>query len=212
MADLLDVVHSAGREFEGLQVSRADTERFLRGDPRVMMSGADRDILTDLREAGQYILDHRDEPITAATVRAINARLSRSAALHPGRLRTRDQQIGVTTARGRHEPSPVTDKGLEQILARAAAEGDDLAVAIATFIALASAQPFEDGNKRTALLVANAYLLASGSDEVLMVPGGAEAPGMPTAFADALALAYVDGDHQPVSAMLRAARVPLGGQ
>lgn len=77
-------------------------------------------LLQDLRDVSQFIFDRfRHQPqelITAPFVRAVNAQITRSGAIHPGRFRTSDQQIGIGTRRGRHTPGAMTDASLQRLL------------------------------------------------------------------------------------------------
>ena len=192
VADLAGVVYSSGKVFNGLSTGRLDTENFLRsGSTDGIASRADLALLEDLRDAAQFILDHRGRTVDAAFVSSLNAALSRSAAVHPGQLRTPGQQIGVSTRSGRHEPAACTGTEL-QILISGADEALEL------FVALAAAQPFEDGNKRTALFAANAALLAGGTGQLLIVP-----VDLSDQFNDLLARAYIYGEHAGVKDLLR---------
>lgn len=76
--------------------------------------------------------------------------------------------------------------------------------ALDIFVNLAKAQPFEDGNKRTALFVANALLISAGTGLLLTVPIDARAPTLSDTFNDLLAKAYVHDDHDGVKDLLRA--------
>ena len=103
--------------------------------------------------------------VDAAFVIALNARIARSGALHPGRLRTTEQPIGVTTAHGRHEPPAVSVEDLEQLIGASTAGKAPADAAIALFVELARAQPFMDGNKRTGVTMGS-YLLSTFGYEV----------------------------------------------
>jgi hypothetical protein len=110
VVDLVDIVYSADKVFDGLSVSWFDTENFLRsGCLDSVASRADRALLEDLRDAARFVLVHADCEIDAQLVRSINATIIRSGALSPGELRTQDQSIGVATPHGRHTPDAVTD-------------------------------------------------------------------------------------------------------
>lgn len=95
------------------------------------------------------MIDHAAHRIDAGFVRAINATITRSGALHPGQLRTQDQAIGVTTPYGRHSPDALTEDQLQLLLDNATRSPEAEENALDLFINLAKAQPFEDGNKRT---------------------------------------------------------------
>ncbi len=201
ITDLAGVVYSSGKVFDGLTTSRRDTENFLRsGSLTGIFSRADLALLEDLRDVAQFIIDHHDQPIDATYVRAVNAQITRRGALHPGQLRTEDQQIGVHTRHGRHTPPALTEDGLQQLIASLTCE-DVTEHALDLFVELAKAQPFEDGNKRTALFVANSLLIGGG--RMLVVPVDENDPQLSDTFNDLLARAYLQGEHDAVKDLLR---------
>ena len=200
VVDLAGVVYSAGKVFNGLSTGRLDTENFLRsGSLEGIASRADLELLKDLRDAAQFIIDHATESgeVDAAFVCNVNRTISRSGALHPGVLRTDGQQIGVNTPHGRHAPEALTAAGLQQLI-DSTIRVDSCEAAIHLFVALAKAQPFEDGNKRTAIFAANALLIGSGSRRLLTIPDDQE-----KSFNDLLARAYIHGDLTGVADLLR---------
>ncbi|OQQ25217.1 cell filamentation protein Fic [Prescottella equi] len=201
VVDLAGVVYTAGKVFDGLAVGRRDTENFLRsGSLAGVSSRADLALLEDLRDVAQFVVDHHGQPIDALYVRAINAQITRRGALHPGQLRTEDQQIGVRTRYGRHSPPALTEDGLQQLID--SLNCDDVTEnALDLFVELAKAQPFEDGNKRTALFVANSLLIGRGT--LLVVPVDEHDPQLADTFNDLLAKAYIRDEHDAVKALLR---------
>ncbi|WP_232783768.1 MULTISPECIES: Fic family protein [Mycobacteriaceae] len=204
VADLADVVYSCGKVFNGLSVGRFDTESFLcsgRADKAV--SRADLALLEDLRDSAQFVIDHAGHEIDAEFVRAVNATIIRSGALHPGQLRTQEQAIGVTTPFGRHTPAALTASGLQALLDDAPRSGDVRENALDLFVDLAQAQVFEDGNKRTAALVANSVLIGAGAGVLLTIPVDDNDPGLSETFNVLLARAYIFGEGDGVKAMLR---------
>lgn len=204
VADLVRVVYSSGKVFDGLSTGRLDTENFLRsGSTDGITSRADLALLEDLRDVAAAILDETARPTDASFVRDVNARLTRSAALHPGRLRTPEQGIGVRTRYGRHAPGAVSETELRGLV-EAAVGADPIESALALFVDLARAQPFEDGNKRTALFVANHLLLRAGAGKLLVVPVSDDDPSVADTFNDLLARAYVFGEDAGVKDLLRA--------
>ena len=201
VADLAGVIYSSGKVFDGLAVGRRDTENFLRSGSLVGVSSrADLLLLEDLRDVAQFIIDRHDQPIGAAYVRAINAQITRSGAIHPGQLRTDDQEIGVGTRYGRHTPPALTEHGLQQLIDSLGCE-DVTENALDLFVELAKAQPFEDGNKRTALFAANSMLIGHGM--LLVVPVDEHDPQLADTFNDRLAKAYILDENDPVKALLR---------
>lgn len=205
LSDLAEVVYSAGKVFDGLSIGRLDTERFLRsGRLGRAASRADLALLEDLRDSAQFVIDHAaGDPLDAGFVRAVNATITRSGALHPGQLRTQEQAIGVATAYGRHTPDALSEDGLQAVLDRATRSAEVQENALALFVDLAEAQPFEDGNKRTAVFVANGLLIGSGAGVLLTIPVDDDDPSVARTFNDLLARAYVYGEHDGVKTLLR---------
>ncbi|WP_370375063.1 Fic family protein [Mycolicibacterium sp. CR10] len=191
--------------FDGLSVSRRDTENFLRsGSLEGVASRADLALLEDLRDAAQFVIDHAvGGSLDAGFVRAVNATLTRSGALHPGQLRTQEQAIGVSTAYGRHTPAALTEDALQTLLDSATRSTLVQENALDLFVDLATAQPFEDGNKRTAVFVANSLLVGSGAGVLLTIPVDDNDPSVARTFNDLLARAYVYGEHDGVKTLLR---------
>lgn len=204
IADLTGVIYTSGKVFNGLRAGRLDTEHFLRsGSIAGIASRADLALLQDLRDAAQFVIDNASRTIDAAFVRAVNATITRSGALHPGLLRTQDQAIGVTTPYGRHTPNALTDAKLQTLVATATRGGDVIDGALELFVGLAAAQPFEDGNKRTAIFVANGLLLGANAGVILTIPVDDDDLSLAETFDDFLARAYILGVAQPVKSLLR---------
>ena len=173
---LAGLLYSMGRTFDGLQSTFLATEEFLRtGNPHVVNSKADYNLLLDLRQAAEYTLhyDYAHKPIDLAYVKSINAQLTRTAAMEPGKLRDERIPVMVNTPLGRYEP-PVPDSAAVSSLikstVRRATGKNNLEEAVRLFAGLAKMQPFGDGNKRTALLAGNGLLIAHGGRYLLTVP------------------------------------------
>ncbi|WP_258334413.1 Fic family protein [Bifidobacterium asteroides] len=173
---LAGLLYAMGRTFDGLQSTFMATEEFLRtGNPQVVNSKADYNLLLDLRQAADYTLhyDYAREPIDLAYVKSINAQLTRTAAMEPGKLRDERTPVMVSTPLGRYEP-PVPDSATIASLIKSTVGGatgeDILEDAVRLFAGLAKMQPFGDGNKRTALLAGNGLLIAHGDRHPLTVP------------------------------------------
>ncbi|WP_051297446.1 hypothetical protein [Brevibacterium album] len=81
--------------------------------------------------------------------------------------------------------------------------GSAQSAAIDLFIEAAKAQPFQDGNKRSALFAANAHLIGHGTRTLLTVPVSETDPEPAERFNDLLARAYIFDEHGPVAALLR---------
>lgn len=197
--DLLDVIYTAGVVFDGLSTSRPATDRYLRsGDTDGVRGRGDLALLQDLEAAAEFVIVTAGEPVTADYLGRINAQLTRSAALNPGKLRRAEQGIGVHTTHGRHEPAAMTAEGLDALIQEQLLLDDALQSAAHLFVEVARAQPFEDGNKRTAIFAANSYLIGQGAGLLMAVPHDGADPTVSREFHDQLARAYAFGETGPV--------------
>lgn len=206
VADLAGVIYTSGKVFDGLSTGRLDTANFLRsGDTAGITSRQDLSLLLDLRDVAEHILQatETDTAIDAAFVRSVNATITRSGALNPGAFRRADQEIGVNTRYGRHEPAPSDEDSLERLIRQATSGKTPEEGALDLFVEIAKAQPFEDGNKRTALFASNALLIHEHSDKLLIVPVDEANPNVAGEFNNLLARAYVHDDHDGVKSLLR---------
>ena len=73
------------------------------------------------------------------------------------------------------------------------------------FIDIAKAQPFGDGNKRTALFVANSAVLWEPTPLMLTAPVSEHDPKVAATLNEAIARAYIHDNHRDVKALLTAA-------
>ncbi|WEV72987.1 Fic family protein [Bifidobacterium sp. ESL0790] len=205
-----DLLYRMGRTFDGLNTSRMATEDFLRtGNPKVVGSRNDYALLCDLKDASSYVIeyDYSTRPMNLDWLTGINAKMTRTAAIEPGVLRTAENVI-VSTRRGTYTPPVPSTAAIEQELNQVTNFGNkssqdaaDSAISAQSvqplnraahlFSTLAKMQPFGDGNKRTALLAANGLLLKLGSSDVLAVP--VEPPDRET-FNNKLSAWYLDND------------------
>lgn len=186
LIDLCDVIYSAGHVFDDLQCTREDTAEFLKVGSvnairhNVIGHSGDVALLQDLRDVAAFIINQPCAELDAA--------YPRSGPLHPGRLRSPHQHIGVSTNYGRHEPPALNTRQLDAVCRRRALPGNTVENrAISLFIDLARAQPFEDGNKRTTLFAANSMLIASASPYLLIAPVDEKDSSIARSFNDHLA-------------------------
>ena len=127
-----------------------------------------------MRQSADYTshYDYAHRPIDLEFIKGINAQLTRTAAMDPGKLRDKHSPVSVSTPLGKYEP-PVPDPDAITALVENTTrrkEDDDLTRATSLFAGLARMQPFGDGNKRTALLTANGLLIAAHNRQLLTVP------------------------------------------
>lgn len=168
---LTGLLYSMGHTFDNLSSTYVATAEFLAtNNPKVIGSRSDLALLEDLRDAATTTLHApMSEALNIQFVQKINASLSRTAALEPGVLRT-SQNIMVNTSLGSYVP-PVPNKDeLDSVMSSIQSGDGTLTDASQLFAVLAKAQPFGDGNKRTALLAANRLLMLAGHNQALVVP------------------------------------------
>lgn len=210
ITDLAAVVYSSGKVFDGLQTGRLDTEEFLRtGDTAHVNSMHDLALLRDLKQASALVISHVPEAVDADFIQQLNASMTRSASIDPGVLRRNDEKIGVDTVHGRHEPAAVTPSQLKSLVARSTSTKNPERNAAGLFLAIAKAQPFKDGNKRTGIFAANALLLREQTGTLLTVPFSESDPQVAQRFNEKLARAYIFNEDEPVlSALLEQGITP----
>ena len=194
---LVDVIFTAGKDFDNLRCDRQSTHAFITtGDIRGITSRADLELLCDLRDATDALIAFHTSgtPLTPEVIITINKATTRWGALHPGQLRREHDIIGVPTRFGDHRPPAADEKTLRTIIDSVSALSPADAAAN-LFVALAKAQPFGDGNKRTALLAANLLVLPQG--QILTVPFREDDPTVSDRFNELLARAYIFGEVSP---------------
>lgn len=167
---LVDAIFTAGKVFENLRCDRQSTHAFITtGALRGITSRADLELLSDLRDATDALIAFHTSgpPLTPEVIITINKAMTRWGALHLGQLCREYDIFGVLTRFGDHRPPAADEKTLQTIIDSVSAFSPAGAAAN-LFVALAKAQPFGDGNKRTALLAANLLVLPQG--QILTVP------------------------------------------
>lgn len=199
--DLAGLLYSMGRTFDGLQTDRLSTEEFLRtGNTAVLGSKSNAALLADLLDASSLVLstDWLVTIIDVDLLKHINGRMTRTAALKPGVFRTTEPAwVNTTLGRWRACDHPSENK-IDEILrngSKIATNNDATIDAASTVLCrIAKMQPFGDGNKRTALLLANAIMLKYRDDnQLLAVPADDEKAVLE--FNEKLSEWYVNGDN-----------------
>lgn len=202
---LAGLVYSMGRTFDGLQATFTATAEFFRtGNPRVISSRADHNLLLDLKQAAEFtfLYDYTHLPFDIDLLKGINAQLTRTAAMEPGVLRDAHMPVMVTTPLGRYEPPVPSSETITRLIGNVTwgqtgrLDGDDLDRAVRLFVGLSRMQPFSDGNKRTALFMANGLLVADGVRLPLIVPTADEERSW---FNRELAAYYLNDDQTIIS-------------
>lgn len=195
---LARLLYRMGRTFDNLTTSQLNTEEFLRtGNPDVLMSKSDEALLTDLKDAATFVLGTGpDTTLDSDWACAINAHLTKTAAMKPGRLRVSGEPVWVDTVYGRYVPGTPEPEELSDIMEQAETSTTNVFAASRLFARLARLQPFGDGNKRTAMLAANGLLIKRDSPYMLAVPVEGQDKEL---FIRTLSGWYMYGDEEVVS-------------
>ena len=194
---LVDVIFTVGKVFENLRCDYQAAHAFITtGALRGITSRSDLELLSDLSDATEPLISFHNSgtPLTPEVIIAINKAMTRWGALHPGQLRREHEIFGVPTRFGDHRPPAADEKTLRTIIDSVSALSPTDAAAN-LFVVRAKAQPFGDGNKRTALLAAN--LLVLPQRQILTVPFREDDPTVSDRFKELLARAYIFGEVSP---------------
>lgn len=192
------LLYRMGRTFDALDTDRISTEEFLRtGDPAVLASKSNRDLLADLTEASEFVMntDWNRTKIDVDYAIAVNSRLRRTASIRPGVIRTVEPAyVNTTLGRWKAIDHP-SSKELQLMIANAQDDGDGDVMdrAVNLFCDEAKLQPFADGNKRTALLMANAITVRETDGKTLVSVPADDADDVRT-FTELLSRWYVRND------------------
>ena len=162
--------YTAGR-FEGLKADAGSTIEFVQSDdPYVMPSQNDVSIIRDMKSAW-YAIDE-NSPLTINSYKLAHGNMIASTNTRkPGELRKRPVQVvfggGLRTWVADY-PEVSDDLFQSKIDEAVQSDLDYRENAARLFGNIAKLQPFPDGNKRTALIVANRLLIPH--DEVMLIP------------------------------------------
>ena len=148
---------------EGNTYTLFDTERLIRdGVPASGNSKDETTMILNHKEAFKYIYDHKDRftELSRASIEEVHSLLVRDLNVSTG---LRAKPVGVTGS----SYIPLDNKfqiaeALGELIKAVSAMPHGYAKSLICLLGLSYIQPFEDGNKRTSRLMANALLLAHG--------------------------------------------------
>lgn len=148
-----------GMRMENRAVTFPQTKTILDGVnvPDVRLD--DIQAIINMRDAWKHLLNTIDEPVTLDYMCGLNGFIARNEALEWGKLRTGSVCISGTDYRPPVPQKSQAEKELSEILAC----GTTTEQALGVFTWAARGQFFRDGNKRTAMTLANKILISGGS-------------------------------------------------
>ncbi|MCM1282299.1 MAG: Fic family protein [Muribaculaceae bacterium] len=160
-----NIYHSIN--IEGIAMTFPETQTIVDGMSVKGHRIEDINAVNDLKNAWYYILDtiQKDyaEPVTLKHIQKINHVLGRFTVLNAGHIRNMfDEPVGIGGTSW--QPSlPPKEAEIEQELARILSNSDIYEAALDLFCYIVRRQLFLDGNKRTATLASNMYLIGHGA-------------------------------------------------
>lgn len=126
----------------------------------------------DLKRSWEWIFAHTDVPADLAVLKALNGTAGKFTVTNAGTIRSvYSDPIRVVLKNGEYyyPPVPPKDEKIEQDLLEILNQDDKLKAALDAFCYIAKGQFFSDGNKRTATLFANHFMIQNGLG-ILSIP------------------------------------------
>ncbi len=163
---LVDSVYKQAM-LEGVATTYSDTEVIINGGKVKNMTASDIGKIINLKRAWEFIMsvDLANYPTNYAVLCQINQIVEEGFSLTAGRIRSVPVTIGGSTY---IPPIPFEDKVRQDLLDMLhSEEGIDLAIELVLYVM--KKQLFLDGNKRTAIIFANHYLISHALG-LLVVP------------------------------------------
>jgi len=146
-----------GMKMENRNITFPETKAILNGINVPRVSIDDAYAVCRYRDAWRFVLDSLDEPLTLDYMIHVNEIVARGEALQVGCLRNGSVTIGDLAPE-----IPTVDEVQQTIDALKTSGVSDTQRALNTFTCFVRMQPFWDGNKRTAMLLANKDLIIHG--------------------------------------------------
>lgn len=181
---------------EGVSTTFPDTEQIIDNGKVNNVSAEDVQKILNLKHAWEFVLDKDviQSPTNYYVCQYIARLVNEGFYREGGRIRGVPVKIGGSSY---VPPLPVEYEVKEQIekIVQASASHLDIAIELALFVM--KTQIFNDGNKRTAIIFANHYLVAHGAG-LMIVP-----EGIVPEFKQLLLRYYEDTDTQAIKSFLR---------
>lgn len=151
---------------EGIGVTFPQTQEIVEGRTIAGLSIKDTMVINNLKHAWQFLFDSIDYPLDAQWVSQLHYEIGKNdVVIYPGQRRENVVTIGGTS----WVPEIPTYDDLSNTIEEAMGIEDPTDRALEAFCRIAKMQYFNDGNKRTAQLVANKVLIENGCG-ILAVP------------------------------------------
>ncbi|TWO29145.1 Fic family protein [Campylobacter lanienae] len=155
---VVDTIWKSAR-LEGINVTYPQTEVIYEGLGVSGMRLRDINIIVNLKHAWEFLIDNYDYPINLEYIMKLNRIIGENnVIINAGNIRNIEVLMGGT----KWKPEIPNKDDIELNLDRLSKIKDDEERAMQTMLYLMRTQIFNDGNKRTAMLVANQILIQNG--------------------------------------------------
>ena len=165
--NLVDSIYKQAR-LEGIATTYSDTETIVNGGIVKNMSATDISKVINLKHAWDFILDKSviTYPTNYAILSQINALVEEGLSYSAGRIRSVAVSIGGSSY---IPPLPSEDNVKENLKSILNLNKEIIDVAIDLTLFVMKTQIYLDGNKRTAIIFANHYLISHGGG-IIVIP------------------------------------------
>lgn len=156
--NFVQLIHSNSK-FEGVNTTLSQTKTIVEGMSVAGISIDDIGVIVNLKRGWEYVIDSENE-FNINSVKKINEIVARDDAIEPGAIGTGNVQIGGVE----YEPDIPTEKELKDdiddiINDKSNSKTQNI---IQLMYTMMRKQYFWDGNKRTAILSTNYYMIRNG--------------------------------------------------
>lgn len=149
----------SGAKVEGLNVTYPETQAIVDGVNVAKLTIDDILVIHNLKSAWKFILNNIEKETDLQFIMDINGEVSRNESLDWGHLRTGNVGIGGTDY---IPPIPKKEQVIQALQSILSFEISDTEKALELYLYCCRNQLFWDGNKRTAFIVANKFLIEKG--------------------------------------------------
>ncbi len=149
---------------EGIGVTFPETQTICDGMSVSGHSVDDINAVNDLKHAWQWIFDNIDQEVDVNALRQLNRIAGKYTVINPGTIRDKyDEPIRVplSAEKDYYPPVPPAEEVIDEQIKTILSSGD-VDAALDLFCYVSKSQFFNDGNKRTATLITNMFMIKNG--------------------------------------------------
>ncbi len=158
--NIVDLIYKSSR-LEGIAVTFPDIQQIYDGRSVAGLSVEDIIKVNNLKHAWQFIFDTIDYTPDLRYIRQINSEIGQGIVFNAGVLRESDVSIGGTSWKSEIPDYDTSKAAIDAIISQTDKSTTDKAIELMLYVM--RSQMFFDGNKRTAQLVANQYMIQNGA-------------------------------------------------